>query len=311
MWTEIFQQNQYLEDFAPVNIILLAVISGIIGLVLTGFTAWHLYLCARGQTTIECLEKTRYLTGMRNQIERQTRNNQHVRGHSNRLEGMAETLQRTGEAILEFHANAVPGATRLEEGEEHSSPAPSITHSHPPNSRPFDSPAVQSLRRTYSDMERQRDQDRYDEYLDDKESQKLPNAFDLGWRQNLAHLFGPEPLLWFFPVCNTTGDGWNWDVSPRWIRASEEVAKRKAARTANGHAPHRGGYGHHGVDEIEAQSAVNLQTLDRPGRAITKARRKRDIDRDENDELDMYEVSSDEDTDDAWEDQRGEGKRRD
>jgi palmitoyltransferase ZDHHC2/15/20 len=309
VWTEIFQQNQYLEDFAPVNIILLAVISSIIGLVLTGFTAWHLYLCARGQTTIECLEKTRYLTGMRNQIERQTRNNQHVRSHSNGLEGMAETLQRTGEAILEFHANAVPGATRLEEGEEHTSPAPSITHSHPPISRPFDSPAVQSLRRTYSDMERQRDQDRYDEYLDDRESEKLPNAFDLGWRRNLAHLFGPKPLLWFFPVCNTTGDGWNWDVSPKWIRASEEAAKRKAARLANDRVAHGDGYAHNGVEDLEAQSAVNMQNLDRPGHAFAKARMKRDIDCGEDGELDIHEVSSDDDTDEAWEDRRRDRNR--
>ena len=304
MWTEIFQQNQYLEDFAPVNIILLAVISGIIGLVLTGFTAWHLYLCVRGQTTIECLEKTRYLTGMRNQIERQQKHSQHARGPSNGLEGVAETLQRTGEAILEFHANAVPGATRLEEGEEHTSPAPSLHH--------HQSPAQQALRRTYSDMERQRDQSRYDEYLDDKESEKLPNAFDLGWKRNLSHLFGPKPLLWFFPVCNTTGDGCNWDVSPKWIRASEEAAAQKAARAAHGRADgYDRGTGYDGTEDVEAQNVMSMHTLDRPGHAFAKARRKRDIDFGEDGELDTYEVSSDEDTDDAWEDRRRNGSRRD
>jgi hypothetical protein len=302
VWTEIFQQNQYLEDFAPVQIILLAVISGIIGLVLTGFTGWHLYLCARGQTTIECLEKTRYLTGMRNQIERQQKHNQ---AHSREPSGVAETLQRTGEAILEFHANAIPGATRLEEGEEHTSPAPSVSHSHPPTSQSFASPAQQALRRTYSDMERQRETDRYEEYISDKDSDKLPNAFDLGWRRNLAHLFGPSPLLWFFPVCNTTGDGWNWEISPKWLRASEEVAKRKAARG-----------GLHGdaydAEDVEAQHyGVDLQSLNHPGHAFAQAKRKRNVDRGSDGELDTYEVSSDEDTDDAWGELRRDGKRRD
>jgi hypothetical protein len=306
VWTEIFQENQYLENFAPVNIILLAVISGIIGLVLTGFTAWHLYLCVRGQTTIECLEKTRYLTGMRNQIERQQKHNL---THSREPSGVAETLQRTGEAILELHANAIPGATRLEEGEEHTSPAPSVTHIHPPSSQAFGTPAQQALRRTYSEVERQRDHDRYEEYLSDKDSDKLPNAFDLGWRRNLAHLFGPKPLLWFFPVCNTTGDGWNWDISPKWTRASEEVAKRKAARGR----PRGGGDAYDVGEDIEAQQhyGVDMQNLNRPGHAFAKARRKRDVDRGPDGELDTYEVSSDEDTDDAWEDSRRDGKRRD
>lgn len=28
-------------------------------------------------------------------------------------------------------------------------------------------------------------------------------------------------------MCNTTGDGWRWDVSERWVRAREEVEGRK------------------------------------------------------------------------------------
>jgi hypothetical protein len=46
----------------PVNYILLSVLSGIIGLVISGFTAWHIHLTATGSTTIESLEKTRYLS---------------------------------------------------------------------------------------------------------------------------------------------------------------------------------------------------------------------------------------------------------
>ena len=40
----------------------MATVSGIIGLVLTGFTIWHLVLAASGMTTIESLEKVRYST---------------------------------------------------------------------------------------------------------------------------------------------------------------------------------------------------------------------------------------------------------
>ena len=48
------------SEFTPVNWVLLATLSGIIGLVLSGFTIWHLALAASGMTTIESLEKVRY-----------------------------------------------------------------------------------------------------------------------------------------------------------------------------------------------------------------------------------------------------------
>lgn len=48
------------NDIAPVNWILMATVSGIIGLVLSGFTVWHIMLAASGMTTIESLEKVRY-----------------------------------------------------------------------------------------------------------------------------------------------------------------------------------------------------------------------------------------------------------
>ena len=54
--------GQYSDSLMPVNYVMLAVVAGIIGLVLTGFTGWHILLASRGQTTIECLEKTRYLS---------------------------------------------------------------------------------------------------------------------------------------------------------------------------------------------------------------------------------------------------------
>ncbi|KAG0634113.1 DHHC palmitoyltransferase-domain-containing protein [Tuber brumale] len=48
------------EDLTPVNWVLLAVVAGVVGLVLSGFTIWHLTLVASGMTTIESLEKVRY-----------------------------------------------------------------------------------------------------------------------------------------------------------------------------------------------------------------------------------------------------------
>ncbi|RPA81517.1 zf-DHHC-domain-containing protein [Ascobolus immersus RN42] len=50
------------EFDAPINWTLMAVMSGIIGLVLTGFTGWHFILVSRNMTTIESLEKVRYNT---------------------------------------------------------------------------------------------------------------------------------------------------------------------------------------------------------------------------------------------------------
>lgn len=239
LWKELFEQSGYLDEMAPVNTILLAVVSGIIGLVITGFTGWHLYLCVQGQTTIEKLEKTRYLSGVRSRVER-NRQDQQMNHHRRTSEGVAGRLQRAGEQILEFHANAVPGASRYEEGEEHTSPVPSVYQSHPQYAKPYpqgdqsrmnnDTPALQALRRTYSNIEAQRERDRYAEYLDDHESSAIPSAFDLGWRRNLSHLFGPSPLLWWLPVCNTTGNGWNWEVSEKWHLAVEDAGKRKERR---------------------------------------------------------------------------------
>jgi hypothetical protein len=36
---------------------------------------------------------------------------------------------------------------------------------------------------------------RYEEYQNDEDNEKMPSAFDLGWRRNLLHLFGPRPQI--------------------------------------------------------------------------------------------------------------------
>ena len=189
----------------PINYVLLCTISGIIGVVLTGFTAWHFSLAWKGQTTIECLEKTRYLSPMRKAVKRQ-------RLGRGRADG-----QSYGQQLAEIHANTLPGITRDEEGEEivrDGDLEESLT-------------AHGFLQRDYNELERSRERERYEDYLDEQDSEKLPNAFDHGWRRNLRHLFGDKTLFWFLPICNTSGDGWKWEPSKVWLDAREEVRRKR------------------------------------------------------------------------------------
>ena len=206
----------------PINYVLLCVISGIIGLVLTGFTIWHLSLAYRGQTTIECLEKTRYLSPLRKTMRRQQF-------------GKANGSQSYGQQLAEIHANAVPGVTGPEEGEEMISNEDFEGY---PRSN-----AQRSLQRDYGKMERSRERERYEDYLDEQDSEKLPSAFDLGWRRNLRHLFGPRPVFWWLPICNTSGDGWHWEPNPKWVEAREEIRKEREAQWEESEVRGRNGNG--------------------------------------------------------------------
>ena len=231
LWSEVFSDAQYVDSFMPINYVLLCVISGIIGLVLTGFTIWHFSLAYRGQTTIECLEKTRYLSPLRKTMRRQ--NFRDVNGNGG---------QSYGQQLAEIHANTVPGVTRVEEGE-------AMVSNEQFEGGPL-SNAQKSLQRDYGEMERSRERERYEDYLDEQDSEKLPSAFDLGWRQNLQHLFGDRPFLWWLPICNTLGDGWRWEPNPKWVEAREAIRKERETRWrdnedmgrnghANGHYDHR------------------------------------------------------------------------
>ena len=192
-----------MENLMPVNYVMLCVIAGIIGLVVGAFTIWHIMLAGRGQTTIECLEKTRYLSPLRKSMQ-DGFIAQHTPGGVH--------LPRYGQQLLDIHANALPGITRPEEGEEYRDGA-----------RP--------VHANYSDRERHQSRKRYEAYLDEQDSQKLPNAFNLGWKRNFRHLLGPNPWLWFLPICNTTGDGWAWEPSPKWLEARDQVrAEREEQR---------------------------------------------------------------------------------
>ena len=211
VWHEALNDSRYGENLMPINYILLCVVSGVIGLVLTGFTAWHISLALRGMTTIECLEQTRYLSPLKKALQN------HRVGVEN---GVGR--QNYGQQLAEIHANALPGVTRDEEGEV------MLRNGH--GETPSESHAYDSLKKNYTQMERSRERDRYEDYLDEKESEKLPSAFDLGWRRNLRHLFGERPLLWFLPICNTLGDGWNWEPSQKWLEARERVRNEREAQ---------------------------------------------------------------------------------
>lgn len=224
LWSEVLSDTGYTDSFMPINYVLLCVIAGIIGLVLTGFTAWHISLAYRGQTTIECLEKTRYLSPLRKTM--QGKKFGHVNGNVG---------QSYGQQLAEIHANALPGVTRLEEGEA------MLANDDPEDS--WRSNAKQSLRRDYNERERSRERERYEDYLDEQDSDKLPNAFDLGWRRNLLHLFGDKALLRFLPICNTSGDGWHWEPNPKWVEAREAIRRERGSQWQEEEDRGRNGYG--------------------------------------------------------------------
>ncbi|KAK8209804.1 DHHC palmitoyltransferase-domain-containing protein [Phyllosticta capitalensis] len=206
-WNQ-FTNDDYMDSFLPINYIILAVIAGIVGLVITGFTAWHIHLATRNLTTIESLEKTRYLSPLRKSFQHFTASSQR-----NYVDD-PHSRPSIGDQLLEIHANALPGVTRPEEGEDQRAV----------------SPAQQSLHRNWVSLEAARERDRYNDYLDELDSEKLPNAFDLGWRRNLTHVLGPVPYLWALPICNTTGDGWYWEASPAWIDARKRIADERYAQ---------------------------------------------------------------------------------
>ena len=240
LWTEIANDRRFDDGLLPVNMVLLAVLAGILGLVLTGFTVWHISLAWRGQTTIECLEKTRYLSPLRKSIQKAEYG---VSDHDG-------TIQTYGQQLAEIHANALPGVTRIEEGEER--PSPTVRDLEQ-GLIPQDGTVL-----TYDDVERNRERQRYEDYLDEQDSEKLPNAFDLGWKRNLTHLFGEQPLLWFFPICNTTGDGWHWIPSPTWLEAREEIRRAREAQWREQEArEERAGWGGRGRQPITPQARTD------------------------------------------------------
>jgi palmitoyltransferase len=263
VWEELFATSATtVDNLMPVNYIMLSIIAGIIGIVISAFCGWHIYLAAKGQTTIECLEKTRYLSPLRRSMH-QTYINQHTPG-----QGVA--LPSYGQQLLDIHQNALPGITRPEEGEElrrepsHSPRFNNNTNndleSALPSSRRV-GPHLQagSRRFTPDEMERYRARRRYEEYLDEQDSTRLPNAFDLGPKRNLLHLFGSNPWLWPVPVCNTSGDGWSWEPNPRWVDARDRLARERAQQAERERAA---GWGAGGDDDDDDGAEEEEDTRD-------------------------------------------------
>ncbi|OAA41654.1 palmitoyltransferase PFA3 [Metarhizium rileyi] len=204
VWAEVIEEEvQQLDAMLPVNFIVLSILSGIIGLVVGIFTGWHVMLALKGQTTIECLEKTRYLSPLKQPYRA---------AHNPALRLPQSALQ-----FVDFHTNALPGITRPEEGEER---------------RPSNGHGPRPAQLSYEEHERLQSRRRYEEYLDEQDSARLPSAFDLGWRRNLRHLLGPQPWLWALPICNTTGDGWSWEASPKWLDARDRIQREREEQRA-------------------------------------------------------------------------------
>lgn len=143
--------------------------------------------------------------------------------------------QSYGQQLAEIHANTVPGVTRSEEGE--------VMLSNVDLEAGQRSRAQKSLQRDYGEMERSRERERYEDYLDEQDSEKLPNAFDLGWRRNLRHLFGDKPLLWWLPICNTSGNGWQWEPNPKWVEAREAIRRQRETQWQEHEDRGMNGYG--------------------------------------------------------------------
>lgn len=220
LWEEIVSDTTYIETLMPVQYVVLCVVAGIIALVVGAFTAWHIMLASKGQTTIECLEKTRYLSPLRRTMQRA-----YTAQHT---DGQGVALPAYGQQLLDMHQDILPGVTRPEEGEELRTLAPASRRDEESGTLLDGIPR----HRSYDEMERHRARKRYEEYLDEQDSSKLPNAFDLGWRRNLLHLFGHNPWLWAFPICNTTGDGWNWEPSPKWLETRERIERERNEQRA-------------------------------------------------------------------------------
>ncbi|OQD90688.1 hypothetical protein PENANT_c001G09098 [Penicillium antarcticum] len=275
IWTEILNDTQYMDTILPVNVVLLAILGGIIGLVLTGFTAWHISLAVRGTTTIECLERTRYVSPLRKALDRK-RNEQPPNDHywGEPEPSLGDRLQGYGNQIIDAHANAIPGVTRAEEGEERLSPAPRSTDHLSGATVPDNhlTPAQQALTRSYAEMERQREHERYQEYQNDEDNEKMPSAFDHGWRRNLLHLFGERPLLWAVPVCTTTGDGWGWEPSEKFLEARDRMRFQREQNSSEEQQYYRELYQRNLDNSRSWRDPNSTQALRTPKRGTTPER---------------------------------------
>ena len=122
--------------------------------------------------------------------------------------------------------------------------------------------------------------------------------------------FGPNPWLWFLPVCNTTGDGWRWDVSSEWLEASDASTLRRAANTNTEQRGHYAAdadgvaYGYNDTSNQRLQNChgVSLQELQGPYQGFSGSKGHPNVEESSNGPGIRYEGSSenDADTDAGW-----------
>jgi palmitoyltransferase len=237
LYHEVMIDRRFEDTTMPVHFVILSVISGIIALVLSAFSGYHVYLTSRNRTTIESLEKTRYLSPLRERADQRLHEPRTYVDGAN--DGFGERLRHFGTALTEMHVNALPGVLRSEEGEGDdtgAAPSPALASlrraagsaavpppTNPVAHAPYDTYHPPSSSSATFPRGPSREERQYDAYLDERDSARLPHAFDLGWRRNMLAVLGPSPLRWFLPVCNSPGDGWTWERSPEWARRRDAL----------------------------------------------------------------------------------------
>ncbi|KAI5280715.1 palmitoyltransferase for Vac8p, partial [Ascosphaera aggregata] len=200
------------DTFVGIGCFILSVLAGVLGLVLTGFTAWHISLVSRNLTTIESLERTRYVIPLRDIIDQKRK----------------EILTAWNQGLL-----AAPSSMSTSSSKQQQQPPPSS--SSPPaiiqkrmqaqeearGRGQFDAWQKDSASGVFSHTVDPYQQARYSPehlyelerhyiYVDDTEAGDLPHAFDRGWRENFRSVFGDDVLRWFLPTKDVAGDGWVW-----------------------------------------------------------------------------------------------------
>ncbi|CAK7567433.1 MAG: palmitoyltransferase for Vac8p [Sporothrix epigloea] len=263
VWTEIVNDVTYAstnDTLMPVQYIMLTVVGAIFGLAVGLFTAWHIVLASRGQTTIECMEKTRYSSSLRGSMP---------------FTAAATVAGAIGDGLSTLSANAQAAAAergvlppqygrqmahlqgngdRLRD--EEMGLFAGVQGAHDDNNYNDDSTANYAgdagRRLTYNELERYRAQKRHEAYLDELDSAKMPHAFDLGVRRNLRQMFGVTPWLWPLPIYTSIGDGWSWEPSPRWIAARDRMQQERDAQRARERAAGWGDY----EDDLPSSSSV-------------------------------------------------------
>lgn len=198
------------DTMVGVSCFILAVLAGVLGLVLTGFTAWHISLVARNLTTIESLERTRYVMPLRDILDHKRK--EILMAWNQGVLAPPVNIQKRNEA-----QEAARSRGQYDEWQKHSDNG-RFSHTVNPYQRANYAPEhLHELERHYL-------------YLDDSEADALPHAYDRGWRENFRLLFGENRVWWWLPTKNVYGDGWMWPINPEFAIARQTLEKKREQR---------------------------------------------------------------------------------